>query len=176
MAILNNQRVDGNGNSPIKMDTSDTLHVTGEVAITWILIKHGNGNSPIKMEKSPINGPCSIAMFHCRRVFYTNHGLWYLYCILSNFTSSWNFGFFGEYRVSRLRCNIWCSLCAQEKTSASWFARVCTGSAFHKRNWPNQSFRKMETVENGRKRSFWENCGFDKFWPHHVLENHHVTS
>ena len=59
---------------------------------------------------------------------------------LLNFTSSWDFGIFREYWISRSRCNVWCSLPAQgshEKTSASWFASVCTGSAFHKRNWSN---------------------------------------
>ena len=66
------------------------------------------------------------------------------------------FGIFREYWMSRSRCNIWGSVRAQrlhEKTWASWFARVCTGSAFHKRNWSNSSLRKMETVGNGRKRS-----------------------
>jgi hypothetical protein len=60
--------------------------------------------------------------------------------VLLNFTSSWDFGIFGKYWISRPRCNIWCSLCAQashEKASVSWFASVCTGSAFHKRNWSN---------------------------------------
>ena len=49
--------------------------------------------------------------------------------IILNFTSSWDFGIFKEYWISRSRCNIWCSLCAQgshEKTSVSWFASVCT--------------------------------------------------
>ena len=77
--------------------------------------------------------------------------------ILPNFTSSWEFEIFREYgisRYSRSRCNLWCSVRAQgshEKTSASWFAWVCTGSAFHKQNWSNYVI--VQKNGNGRKRS-----------------------
>ena len=64
----------------------------------------------------------------------------HLHTKLLNFTSSRDFVIFREYWISRSRCNIWCSVRAQgwhQKTSASWFAWVCTGSAFHKWNWSN---------------------------------------
>jgi hypothetical protein len=49
-------------------------------------------------------------------------------------------GFLGNIEYQGQDTIFWCSLRAQgshEKTSASWFASVCTGSAFHKRNWSN---------------------------------------
>ena len=37
----------------------------------------------------------------------------YVYIYIPNFTSSWDFGSFREYWISRSRCNIWCSVRAQ---------------------------------------------------------------
>ena len=96
---------------------------------------------------------------------------------LLDFTSSWDFVIFREYWISRSRCNIWCSVRAQgwhQKTQASWFARVCTGSASINGIGPiNRSEKKKrsEAVGNGRKRSeTWSGQNLSNphfFWNRH---------
>ena len=80
--------------------------------------------------------------------------------VLSNFASSWDFGIFREYWISRSRCNICCSVRAQgshEKTSASGLHGFALDQPFINGIGPinrSEKCKRSETVGNGRRQVF----------------------